>query len=312
VQPLIRTNVVHSAASGFYRLMQRSVCEGKRFAPCIPSGLIARFIAGEDIEDAVRVVQQVKADGCRATINLVGTHISEEAETREATELILQSIEHIHSERCEADVSVKLTGIGLDIDQALCAHNLNRILEKAGDCGIFVCIDMEESAYVRQTLTIFSQVRSTYGEDAVGITFPSYLREFRNELDGLIEQDCRIRVVRGGYWEPATVAYAKRDEIAGAFRTDVVKVMRGKSKQAIATHDENVIALTTQLARDRRLSKEDFELQMLLGVRPDLQISYARQGYRLRVYVPYGKRWQPYWFGCVRRLATSSIRWDRA
>jgi proline dehydrogenase len=188
---------------------------------------------------------------------------------------------------------------------------LHRILDKAAGNGIFVCIDMEESRYVRQTLEIFSRASRIYGRAAAGITFQSYLIDFRDELQRLIERNSRIRLVRGGYWELPTAVFSKRSEITEAFRTDVDKVMIPGQHPAIATHDSEVLALTTQLARDRGLGRDEFEFQMLLGVGRDLQKELVQQGYPVRIYVPYGKRWQPYLLGCLRRLAGSSIGWNR-
>jgi proline dehydrogenase len=267
-----------------------------------------RFVAGEDLGAGLAAVRGLDARGIRGTLNHVGTHVRAEAEARAAADAAVASIRRIHAEGLDCQLSVKLTQIGLDVNEALCRALLRRVLDCASRLGIFVCIDMEESPYVERTLRLFEEVREAWGPDAVGIVLQSYLRSRAAYLERLLEGGSRIRLVKGGYWEAADVVYRKRAEIDAAFLGDIRVLLSRGRRPAIATHDERAVDHVLRVAAELGLDEEAFELQMLFGVRPDLQDALARDGHEVRCYVPYGSGWYEYFLGCLRRVPGGALR----
>ncbi len=266
-----------------------------------------RFVAGEDLAAGIATARALFAKGLKSTLNQVGTHLRTPAEAVAAADGAIEAIRQLHTERLEANLSLKLTQIGLDVDEALCRTQLNRVLEAARETGAFVRIDMEESAYTARTLLLFEQARTEYG-DLVGIVLQSYLRRNRADLRRLLAAGARIRLVKGGYWETGEGIIRERAELDRAFLDDLNLLLREGRNPAIATHDSRAIEYARRLASERGLSPSDFELQMLYGVREDLQQGLAREGYAVRCYVPYGTRWWEYVLGCLRRVPGGAVR----
>ncbi len=282
----------------------------KKAAVTMPGvrGLAWRFVAGEDLDAALRAVRELRGRGIKATLNYVGTHVHTEPEAVAAADAAVESLRRIEREGLDANVSVKLTHLGLDVSEDLCRGLLARVLEGARQAGGFVRIDMEESPYVERTLRIFEDARETHGPDTVGIVLQSYLRDHGGDLDRVVVAGSRVRLVKGGYWEAADVVHRKRADVDAAFLRDIERlVVRGR-QPAIATHDGNAIAHARRVATEAGIDRRAIELQMLYGVRADLQAGLVRDGYPVRAYVPYGSRWYEYVLGCVRRLPGGALR----
>lgn len=267
-----------------------------------------RFVAGENLDAGIMALRSLNAQGIKGTLNYVGTHIKDTAEAISAADAIIEALERIHKEGLDSNVSVKLTQIGLDIDCALCQRQLWRILECADRLGNFVRIDMEESKYVQSTLEIYEEMRKTFGADTVGIVLQSYLRQRKGDLERLIASGSSIRLVKGGYWEAPELVYRKKAEIENAFREDLEMLLPRGWYPAVATHDARFLHHTVNIAKKAGIDPNAFELQLLYGVRCDLQTSLVRDGYTVRCYVPYGGNWFKYSLGCIRRIPGDILR----
>ncbi len=274
----------------------------------------SRFVAGTKIEDAIRAIRELNAKNINVTLDHLGENTSTPEEASDATSEILNTLDEIKKDGVRANVSIKLTQIGLGLDEKLCAENLERILSRAQAHGNFVRTDMEDTPYTDKTLSLFSQMRKK-SYQGVGIVLQSYL--YRTEADArkLLEDHSQIRLVKGAYQEPADKAFPKKADVDANYDL-LTKIMMdaalaaGSPKvsddglfppiPAIATHDEKRIEFAKQYAAKIGLPKEGLEFQMLYGIRRDLQDQLVKEGYPVRVYVPFGTHWYPYF---MRRLA---------
>jgi len=260
-----------------------------------------RFVAGEGLEAAIAATRTLNARGIVATLSNVGTHVREEAVAIAAAEAAVDALRRIAAERVEANVSVKPTQLGLDVDAELCRRELSRVLDAARQCLSFVWIDMEESAYTERILVLFEELRRTYG-DLVGVTLQSYLHRNRGDLARLAACGARIRLTKGGYWETGPAVLHRKADIDEAFGRDLEFLLERGSYPALATHDEDAIERARRAAERAGPARGGFEFQMLYGVRSDLQELLAHEGYAVRAYVPYGDEWWEYLLGCLRRV----------
>jgi proline dehydrogenase len=272
-----------------------------RFGPA--RAMVRRFVAGETLEAALEAVRVLNRDGILATLDHLGENVTSEHEARDATTEILELVEGIAAHDLRSGVSVKLTQLGLDLSPALAAENLERIVARAAEVGRFVRVDMESLNYVQPTLDIFEGLWPRTKN--VGLVIQSYLYRSAGDVARLIEMGASVRLVKGAYDEPPEVAFPdKADTDANYIR--LLEQLFGDEAQArgvfpaIATHDERLIAWAQEHARERQISPDRFEFQMLYGIRPGLQRRLAAEGYRVRAYVPYGRAWFPYF---MRRLA---------
>jgi proline dehydrogenase len=270
-----------------------------------------RFVAGEDLTAGLAVARAMNGRGIKCTLSFVGTHVRDVGEVVAATDTAIEALRGIAAADVDANVSVKLTQIGLDIDAKLCTTELRRLLDVAAEVGNFVRIDMEESAYVEGTLDLFEVMLALYGTERVGIVVQSYLRDRTSDLDRLMNAGARIRLVKGGYWEPAGIVYGGGAEIDRAFMADIERLLGRGRYPAIATHDERAIDHACRIATSIGLDRHGFEFQMLYGVRPDLQHRLTRDGYVVRSYVPFGGQWYAYVLGCLRRLPGGMLKATR-
>ncbi len=266
-----------------------------------------RYVAGEDLDAGLAVVRDLNAKGIAGTLNYVGTHIRREEDAAEAADATIEALRRIAAEGLDTNVSLKLTLIGLDVDLEFCRAQLTRVLDCASDVGIFVRIDMEESLYIDQTIDLFEEALRRFGPDAIGIVIQSYLRQRGDDLERMIRQGARVRLVKGGYWESADVAHHEKADIDRAFLADAERLLTSGKRPALASHDEHFVAEACRLADELGLERGSFEFQMLYGVRPDLQDRLVREGYTVRCYVPYGGQWFAYVTGCVRRAVGDAI-----
>ncbi len=266
-----------------------------------------RFVAGEDLSAGLAVVQGLAERGIASSLNYLGTHLRDEAECVAAADAVIGSFAAIRDAGLESHVSVKLTQIGLDVRADLCEAQLHRILAAASEHAIFVRVDMEETPYVDQTIELFERARETFGIDAVGIVLQSYLRDRHGDLERLLDGGSRIRLVKGGYWEPESLVYRGAESDA-AFLADIEKLMTGGVFPAIATHDERAVEWTKAMAMRIGMDIRAYEFQMLYGVRTELQEQLVEQGHVVRCYVPWGGLWYSYVLGCIRRLPGGAVR----
>ncbi|HYG66412.1 MAG TPA: proline dehydrogenase family protein [Anaeromyxobacteraceae bacterium] len=267
-----------------------------------------RFIAGEDLDAAVQVARALNARGLSATLNYVGTHVRSAAEAIAAGDAAVASLHRIRRDGLRANVSVKLTHLGLDVDEALARAQLARVLDAARATEGFVRIDMEESPYVDRTLRIFDDARRCHGDATVGVVLQAYLRGREGDVGRLASTGAAIRLVKGGYWEDAQVVHRKPAAIDAAYARGLEALLASGARAAVATHDPAMIARARRLAADAGRPPGAFELQLLYGVRPDLAAHATRAGVPVRLYVPYGARWYEYALGCIRRMPAAALK----
>jgi proline dehydrogenase len=264
----------------------------KRFA--------SRFVAGETIASACDAVAALNRSGITASLDLLGESVTNEAEARETGRQYLLLLDEIERRKLDANVSVKLTALGQDIRDDLCEEVTRGILERAREYGSFVRLDMEGSAYTQRTLDFFSRRLWADFPENVGIVLQSALRRTPGDVEWAIRQQCRVRICKGAYLEPATVAFRDKKEVDRCYVESMKALMTRGRYAALATHDDAVIREAVRFARAEGIAPDRFEFQMLYGVRRDLQEQLVRDGWRMRVYVPFGTQWYPY---LMRRLA---------
>jgi proline dehydrogenase len=273
-----------------------------RVLPAVPRPVVRklsqRYIAGPELADACRVVDGLNAQGKMATLDVLG----EEITTREEARALLEAYEHvidtIESERLDSNVSVKLTGLGLKLDRDFCRDNVAELVRHAAEHQNFVRIDMEDSSTTSDTLTIYRELREA-GLDNVGIVLQAYMKRTLPDIADLADLKPKVRVCKGIYVEPPEIAYQEFDTVRLNFVEAVTALLDLGSYVAVASHDEWVIAETLRIFEERELDPNEYEFQMLLGVRGDLGHELVREGHRLRIYVPFGRQWYEY---SLRRL----------
>lgn len=257
-----------------------------------------RFVAGEELTDAVEAIRKLNRQGISASFDHLGESITAEVETRKEVNEYLRVLDSIHDGRLDSNVSVKLTQLGLDVSQDLCYANTRTIVDAALRYNNFVRIDMEDSSKTEATLQVFERLRAE--SENVGIVIQAYLFRSEKDVEDLLKLGARIRVCKGAYNEPPSVAFPNKADVDANYIKLTKLLLSSGAYHGIATHDENMIAATTQFVKERNISPDRFEFQMLYGIRRDLQQKLVREGYRMRVYVPYGRYWYPYF---MRRLA---------
>ncbi|HEX8493124.1 MAG TPA: proline dehydrogenase family protein [Pyrinomonadaceae bacterium] len=259
-----------------------------------------RFVAGEDIEEAIAAIRELNKLNCTASFDHLNESVASAAETEEEVREYLNILARIDETGIRSNVSIKLTQFGLDIDPELTYKNARTVVEEAARRGNFVRVDMEQSSVTQVTIDIFKRLRSEFGLNDVGIVLQSYLRRTYDDAQELLKIPARIRICKGAYNEPPEVAFPDKKDVDENYIRVMKLLLSSGTYHGIATHDPNMINATIRYAREEGIGKEAFEFQMLYGVRRDLQEQLARDGYNVRVYVPYGKHWYPYF---MRRLA---------
>ncbi|PYS52248.1 MAG: proline dehydrogenase [Acidobacteria bacterium] len=262
--------------------------------------MTTRFVAGEDIEEAIAAIRELNAKGCTASFDHLNESVANASETEEEVREYLQILSRIDETGISSNVSIKLTQFGLEIDKELAYKNARRIVEDAARRGNFVRIDMEASNVTQATLDVFKRLRSEFGLNDVGIVLQSYLRRTFDDVQDILKIPARIRICKGAYNESPEVAFPDKKDVDENYVRVMKALLSSGIYHGIATHDPKMIDATIDYAKREGIGKEAFEFQMLYGVRRDLQMQLARDGYNMRVYVPYGKHWYPYF---MRRLA---------
>jgi proline dehydrogenase len=259
-----------------------------------------RFVAGETLETALAAVSRLNAAGITASLDLLGESVHNEAEARAAGQAYVNMLDRIYERKLDANVSVKLTAMGLDISEDLCVTTMQKVLQRAREYRTFVRIDMESSDYTQRTLDLFEQRLYPAYRENVGIVLQSYLYRTFSDVEHANLTKARVRICKGAYKEPETVAYPDKKDVDASYIRSMRALMQYGNYPGIATHDEAMIREAKRFAKENRIAPDRFEFQMLYGVRRDLQDQLVREGYRMRVYVPFGTQWYPY---LMRRLA---------
>jgi proline dehydrogenase len=257
-----------------------------------------RFIAGETLDDAIEVVRQTNRQGMLGTLDLLGENTLTREDAGNACQGVIDALDSIAAEKLGCTVSVKLTQLGLDLDSDFALSNLMRLAKRARDTGNFIRVDMEDSRYTQRTVDIVTRAHEEL--DNVGAVIQAYLRRSEKDVLDLTARGIRIRLVKGAYLEPESVAFRKKRDTDANFLKLMKMLLAGKTYNAIATHDASMILAAKEFARSGGIANDRFEFQMLYGIRRDLQLQLAREGYKVRVYIPYGRQWYPYF---MRRLA---------
>ena len=259
-----------------------------------------RFVAGESLDTALAAVARLNARGITASLDLLGESVHNEVEARAAGHAYVTMLDRIHEQKARANVSVKLTAMGLDVSEDLCVAIMHEILQRARDYQTFVRIDMESSEYTQRTLDLFEQRLYPAYRESVGIVLQSYLYRTFADVQRANLIKARVRICKGAYKEPETVAYPDKKDVDATYVRCMHELMLKGNYPGIATHDEAIIKEAKRFAKENDIAPSRFEFQMLYGVRRDLQDRLVREGYRMRVYVPFGTQWYPY---LMRRLA---------
>lgn len=273
--------------------LQRLIREGR-----VTRGVVKRFIAGDNLEDAIEVIKDLNARGIGGILDLLGEGVTDPAGAQVAADEHLASIKRIEETGVDTTVSVKLTQLGLAFDKGACIDHLRRLAAEAEAIDTHIEIDMEQSDYVFDTIDVYRLLNADFPR--LRVALQAYLRRTPVDLETMASLKPRVRLVKGAYAEPDEVAFQKRREIDSQYRFLVDWLFERGTDPGIATHDHRLIEHAQHVARQRDRGKDSFEIQMLYGIRRDLQEQLARDGYRVRVYVPFGSAWYPY---LMRRMA---------
>ncbi|HTS60456.1 MAG TPA: proline dehydrogenase family protein [Candidatus Acidoferrales bacterium] len=260
--------------------------------------LATRFVAGETLEQAIAVARRLKSEGIPVTLDHLGESVTNLEEAAAARDVYLRVLDALHAEGLEANVSLKLTQFGLDLSAEQCLANVDQLVERAAGLGGFVRVDMESSEYTQRTLELVDQLHARHG--SVGTVIQSYLYRSRDDIRFLNGRRIRVRLCKGAYLEPASVAFPAKADVDRNY-LELAKLLLDEGVYpAMATHDEKLITAIERYVAERKMARDGFEFQMLYGIRRDLQRRLVGEGYRLRLYVPFGRAWYPYY---MRRLA---------
>lgn len=262
--------------------------------------MASRFVAGETIDSALDAVVALNAKGIKASLDLLGESTTTDAEARETGRQYLQILDKIHQRKLDANVSVKLTALGQDVSDKLGMEVIRSVLERARQYDTFVRLDMESSAYTDRTLDPFENKLFPEFGDNVGIVLQSSLRRTLQDVERANRLQCRVRICKGAYLEPPSVAFPDKADVDQNYVAAMKQLIEFGRYPGIATHDEAIITECKRWVKEKGIGNDRFEFQMLYGVRRDLQEQLVREGYRMRVYVPFGTQWYPY---LMRRLA---------
>jgi proline dehydrogenase len=258
----------------------------------------ARFVPGSKLEQALAVCRELNAEAIAVTLDVLGESILSLEEAARARDVYLRTLSAIHESRVQGNVSLKLSQFGIDLSTEMCRANVSQLVERAAALDGFVRVDMESSEYVDRTLDLVCDLHAKY--PAVGTVIQAYLYRSKQDIEMLNARGIRVRLCKGAYLEPASVAFPKKAQVDANYVELMQLLLDQGAYPAIATHDEKMIAATKAYAASHNISRDAFEFQMLYGIRRDLQRQLAKEGFRVRVYVPFGEAWYPYY---MRRLA---------
>jgi proline dehydrogenase len=293
--------MLDSASKAFFHLLARSQTLkklGSRYGMRQPDSFARRFIAGENVSEAIEAARNVESHGLQHTLDFLGESVLTLDGANAATREYVDVVAAIAKSGIGRGISLKLTQLGLDVDKATAVDNLRKILEHAEPAGFFIRIDMENSPYTSVTLEIFETLWQQ-GHRRIGVVLQSSLYRSEDDLAHMIALGASVRLVKGAYKEPKTVAHQRKADVDAAYVRMMKTLLSTGHEPAIATHDPAIIATTRQWAQEQRVPSDRFEFQMLYGIRRDMQTRLVADGYRMRVYIPFGREWFPYF---MRRL----------
>ena len=262
--------------------------------------LTTRFVAGDTIDEVIPIIREINRENSTASFDHLNESVESATEAEREVAEYLNILAKIDEQKVRSNVSIKLTQFGLGLDPELAYRNARRVVEEAHRRGNFVRVDMEDSSVTQTTIDIFKRLRAEFGLNDVGIVLQSYLYRTLADAQELIKLPARIRICKGAYFEPPEVAYSDKKDVDANYVKVMQLLLSSGIYHGIATHDPKMIDATIDFAQREGIGKEKYEFQMLFGVRRDLQHQLARDGFNMRVYVPYGKHWYPYF---MRRLA---------
>ena len=254
--------------------------------------LAKRFIAGQTLHQALDVVEQFNKRGFMTTLDHLGEDVIKKAEATATTEQYIAILRALEKRGLDRNISIKLTQIGLAIDPELCKQNLTRIVTEAHKMNGFIRVDMERSTYIAGTIDAIKSVKTAAAP--LGATVQSMLKHMPDDLTGLLERGIPIRLCKGAYKEPLEISFKKREDVDKQFLALMKRLLTSELYNAIATHDEDLIDATKAFAKNNRIARDSFEFQMLMGIRPTLQRRLLDEGWRMRIYIPFGRHWLPY------------------
>ncbi len=259
----------------------------------------SRFVAGKTLEDGLSVCRKLQAEGITATLDYLGENVTSLDEAAACRDMYLRMLRAMHEAGVEPNVSLKLTQFGLDLAETTCEENVGALVKTAAALGGFVRVDMEGSAYTDRTLALVSRLHQLHGS-ACGTVLQAYLRRSERDLQCLEREQIRVRLCKGAYLEPPKVAFPDKRQVDANYLALAKSLLENGTYPAIATHDWRMIEAVEKFAASRDIARDRFEFQMLYGIRRDEQRRLVSEGYRLRLYVPFGDAWYPYF---MRRLA---------
>ena len=292
---MLRASLISLSESRSLRHLAEKSSLGQRIS--------SRFVAGTQVEDALRAATTLNQAGLSVSVDNLGENVSTAEEATHSAQLYLQLLSEIEKRGLNANVSVKLTHMGIDVDPQLGYSNVAGLVEKAASMSPknFVRVDMEGSAYTQRTLDLVHQLhQQARNRDCVGAVIQSYMRRSEDDVANLLQDGIRIRLCKGAYSEAADIAYQEKSEVDANYIKLMKILLKSGTYHGLATHDEKIIRQAQSFATREHISRDAFEFQMLYGIRRDLQQSLIREGWRMRVYVPFGTEWYPY---LMRRLA---------
>lgn len=290
---MLRASLISLSESRSLRRLAEQSSLGQRIS--------SRFVAGTQVEDALRAAATLNKAGLSVSVDNLGENVSTAEEATHSAQLYHQLLSEIDKRGLNANVSVKLTHMGIDVDPQLGYSNVAGLVEKAASMSPknFVRVDMEGSAYTQRTLDFIHQLHRQAG-GCVGAVIQSYMRRSEDDMANLLQDGIRIRLCKGAYSEPADIAYQEKSEVDANYINLMKILLKSRTYHGLATHDEKIIRQAQSFATQEHIPRDAFEFQMLYGIRRDLQQSLIREGWRMRVYVPFGTEWYPY---LMRRLA---------
>lgn len=257
-----------------------------------------RFVAGETVEEAVRIIKELNERGLLVTVDYLGEFVDNEQEANEIANHVIKAIEAIGKEKLNAQVSLKMTSLGFDLSDQIIMNNMERILTAAENNQVFITIDMEDHTRCEKTLTIFKELKTKY--ENLGTVLQAYLYRTEKDIQELNELSPNLRLVKGAYKEPAEVAFPLKKDVDDNYKKIIRLHLENGNYTAIATHDDAMIEFTKEFVQEKGINNDQFEFQMLYGIRPERQLELVNEGYKMRVYVPFGTDWYGYF---MRRLA---------
>lgn len=287
----------------FISLSESRALRGVAERSALGQKISGRFVAGTQVEDVMRATQAVNQAGQSVSIDNLGENVTNADEARESAKLYHQLLDQIAARKVDANISLKLTHMGLDVDENLARELVTGLVSRAAQMSPrnFVRVDMEGSPYTQRTLDFVQELHRTPGnQGSVGTVIQSYMRRSESDVHNLLAEGIRIRLCKGAYKEPPEIAFQQKSEVDASYIKLMKMLMKSDVYHGLATHDENIIREAKDFATRERIPRDRFEFQMLHGIRRDLQQSLVKEGWRTRVYIPFGTEWYPY---LMRRLA---------